>query len=119
MKDPVQVDEKLLESFHLMWDHFPEGVQLADKSYKILAVNPAASLIGRKAGMICAKHGPPEAHKGCRAQEAAKEHKATWAASPAAQAGELGAVTFWLPIDGYPDYLLHFAIGYSKNYIEK
>jgi hypothetical protein len=118
MTDQIQPDEELVKSFHLMWDHFPECVQLAHNSYPVIAVNPAAAPIGREVGMICAKHGPPERHKGCKAQQAIKEGEATWAASPASQAGELGGVVFWLPIDGYPDYYLHFAVGYSKNYIK-
>ena len=58
MDDDIQVDQKLVEAFHLMFDHFPEGVQLAHKSKRVVAVNPACQAIGRTVGMICAKHGP-------------------------------------------------------------
>ncbi|MDR3175104.1 MAG: hypothetical protein LBU06_01010 [Desulfovibrio sp.] len=118
MKEDIRVDKRLLESFHLMWDHFPECVQLTDKSFLVLAVNPAAGAIGREAGMTCAKHGPSEGHKGCKAQKTIKEHRATWTAIPPAQEGKLGTVVFWLPIDGYPDYYLHFGVGSGKDYIE-
>ena len=116
MTKEIQVDEKLLESFHLMWDHFPECVQLAHKSFLVLAVNPAASLIGRKVGMICAKHGPPEAHKGCLAVAMFKKQKAMWKAAPPSEEGKLGKVAFWLPIEGYPDFYLHFGVGFQKDY---
>ena len=33
MTKKIQVDERLLESFHLMWDHFPECVQLAPNPF--------------------------------------------------------------------------------------
>ena len=118
MTKEIQVDEKLLESFHLMWDHFPECVQLTHKSFRVLAVNPAASLIGREVGMICAKHGPPEAHKGCLAGAMFKEQKAMWKAVPPLQDGKVGTVAFWLPIDGYPDFYLHFGVGYMKDYTQ-
>ena len=118
MQGGIQVDEKLLESFHLMWDHFPESVQLTHKSFLVLAVNPAAGAIGREVGMICAKHGPPEGHKGCKAQKTIREQKAAWKATPPVQDGKIGTVAFWLPIDGYPDYYLHFGVGYTKDYTE-
>ena len=56
MFDDIQVDEKLIEAFHLMFDHFPEGVQLAHKSKRVVALNPACEAMGRKIGMICATH---------------------------------------------------------------
>ena len=116
MEKEIHVDEKLLESFHLMWDHFPECVQLTHKSFLVLAVNPAASLIGREVGMVCAKHGPPEAHKGCLAKSMLKKHKAMWKAVPPVQEGKMGTIAFWLPIDGYPDFYLHFGVGYMRDY---
>ncbi|WP_199533118.1 hypothetical protein [Solidesulfovibrio fructosivorans] len=116
MDTEIQVDEKLIEAFHLMFDHFPEGAQLAHKSKKIVALNPACEAIGRKVGMICAKHGPPEAHKGCLANKTIKNHKATWAIVAQAVPGGQVPVTFWLPIDGYPDFFIHFGVGYMKDY---
>ncbi|MDR3154622.1 MAG: hypothetical protein LBW85_10230 [Deltaproteobacteria bacterium] len=116
MKEDIHVDECLLKSFHLMWDHFPECVQLSHKSYQVVAVNPAAGAIGREVGMLCAKHGPTEAHRGCLAQKTLKHQMTTWAAAPPAQPGKVGSVTFWLPIDGYPDFFLHFAVGYVQDY---
>jgi hypothetical protein len=113
----IEVDPKLIETFHLMFDHFPECVQLAHKSFLVIAVNSVASIIGRDVGMICAKHGSPEAHKGCTAQKTVREHKATWKAIPATEAGKLGTVAFWLPIDGYPDFYLHFGVGVMKDYL--
>ena len=78
MNDDFQVDEKLIEAFHLMFDHFPEGVQLAHKSKRIVALNAACKSLGRDVGMICAKHGPAEAHKGCLAHKTIKNHVASW-----------------------------------------
>ncbi len=118
MQEDVQVDEDLVKSFHLMWDHFPEVVQLTHKSFLVLAVNPAADRVGRKVGMICAKHGPPELHKGCKARQTVQQQKATWKATPPTQPGKIGSVTFWLPIEGYPDYYLHFAVGNTMDFTE-
>lgn len=64
MNTELQVDEALIRAFHLMYDHFPEPAQLTHKSKQIVALNPACKAIGREVGMICIKHGPPEAHAG-------------------------------------------------------
>ena len=112
MNEELHVDEKLIESFHLMYDHFPEVVQLTHKSKRIVAVNPACQAIGREVGMICAAHGPSEAHQGCLAAGAIRDQAAKWKPIP----GKDNAVVFWLPIDGYPDFYIHFAMGYAVNF---
>jgi hypothetical protein len=33
------VDSKVIEEFHLIWDHFPEPVTLVHKSREVIAVN--------------------------------------------------------------------------------
>lgn len=106
-------DEKLLEAFHLMWDFYPEAVMLIDKSRTILALNPAAEAEGRQLGSCCSLIEPLEKHKGCRAQQAWQ----TGAASVRKKPGKLGdIISFWLPISGYPDYLVHFSVGASQKY---
>ena len=116
MDAEIKVDEKLIEAFHLMFDHFPEGAQLAHKSKKIVALNPACKAMGREVGMICAKDGPPEAHKSCLANKTVKNHKATWVTGAQTVPNGPVSVTLWLPIDGYPDFFIHFGVGYMKNY---
>ena len=116
MNDDFQVDEKLIEAFHLMFDHFPEGVQLAHKSKRIVALNAACKSLGRDVGMICAKHGPAEAHKGCLAHKTIKNHVASWKKGAEPGPGGQDPVVFWLPVDGYPDFYIHFGVGYMKDY---
>lgn len=116
MNDDFQVDEKLIEAFHLMFDHFPEGVQLAHKSKRIVALNPACKSIGRDVGMICAKHGPAEAHKGCLAHKTVSKHVASWKKGGQPGPGGQEPVAFWLPVDGYPDFFIHFGVGCMKDY---
>ena len=115
MNDDFQVDEKLIEAFHLMFDHFPEGVQLAHKSKRIVALNAACKSIGRDVGMICAKHGPAEAHKGCLAHKTIKNHVASW--KKGAEPGPAGQepVVFWLRVDGYPEFFIHCGVGYMTD----
>ncbi|MDR1396578.1 MAG: hypothetical protein LBJ14_02430 [Desulfarculales bacterium] len=108
--------QEVIEAFQLMFEHFPEGAQLTHKSKQIAALNPACKAIGRDVGMICAKHGPPEAHKGCLANKALKDRKTTWATSPKRIPDGQTPVAFWIPVDGYPDFYLHFGLGHRKNY---
>ena len=80
--------QELIAAFHLMWDHFP-----------------SMEIIGRHVGMRCIKHGPAESHKGCLAHKALNEHKAKYSTSII---NGKESVAYWLPVDGYPDYYLHF-----------
>lgn len=114
MTEQIQPElQALIDAFHLMWDHFPEPVQLANKKYEVVAVNPACALMGRVPGMVCIKHGPPEAHKGCLAQQAIKEHQAKYVRNDSAGKEKL---IYWLPIDGYPDHYIHFGTRTLVNY---
>lgn len=116
MDEITAADEKLIEAFHLMYDHFPEAAQLVHKSKRIVALNPACKAIGREGGMICARHGPPEAHNGCLADKTVKSHSAAWKTGPKTTSDGREPIIFWLPVDGYPDFYIHFAVGY-KNYV--
>ena len=103
---PQQLEE-LKKSFHLMWDHFPQPCTLVHRTKEVIAVNPACDIIGRRVGMICSQHGPAEAHQGCLANQALRER------SPQVQRvvrGDLELLVFWLPVDGYPDYYIHFGL---------
>ena len=97
-----------------MFDHYPEAAQLTHKSKRIVALNPACEAIGRHAGMIRAKHGPPEAHKGCLAMDAPKKHKAEVTIAEHDSPERRKYAVFWLPIEGYPDFYVHFSAGHPS-----
>ena len=111
------MDKQLIESFHLMYDHFPETVMLIHKSREVLAVNKAGALAGMAPGMFCNKLGKPEVHQGCLADKALKAQSAAWMTYPAPNRPGETAVTFWLPVDGHPDIYVHFAVGNSREYV--
>jgi hypothetical protein len=116
MSREYEVDESLIRAFHLMYDHYPEPVQLTHKSRTILAVNPAGLASGKGAGMVCSKLGTPGIHKGCLASEALEGQKATWASVDRTPVGGRKFVAFWLPIQGYPEYFVHFGCGTTHDY---
>ncbi len=103
-----QLNEKefkeLVCAFHLTWDKFPGPARLIDKENHVLAVNQVAEEAGLTTGQICAKVGAPESHKGCR--------KALTLSSQKAQMDRPteNKIRAWLPIEGYPDLVVHFSI---------
>lgn len=106
-------DQSVIKAFHLMWDNFPESVMLINKDREIIASNKAGEERGRTAGIKCSSLLPATGHKGCKANEALKNHEYTYRKKK----GDLGdVVSFWLPIDGYPDYLIHFSVGGTVKY---
>ena len=111
----VDVDSELVKAFHLMWDHFPEPCALHHKSREVVAVNPACKAINREVGSICIKHGKPEAHIGCLANTALSEREAQVVRKENDAGKE--KLAFWLPIDGYPDYYIHFATRNIRDYV--
>ena len=46
MTDQEELEAKLGEAFHLMYDGLPEPVQLCHKTYRVVAVNPACAAYG-------------------------------------------------------------------------
>ena len=95
---------EVIKAFHLMWDNYPESAML---------INKVAPSTGRIEGNKCALVEPLEQHKGCRAEEAWKNGEASYRK----KVGKLGdVVSFWIPVDGYPDYLVHFSVGSIQKY---
>ena len=58
-------EQKVIESFHMMWDNFPEPVMLIKKSRQIYAVNKKAASLGLSEASPCTRGsrypcaGPP------------------------------------------------------------
>ena len=112
----IKADPRLIEAFHLMYDHFPEPATLVHKSRLVIAANPACDLIGRKPGMVCARQGSAEAHKGCLATEALSRHQAKFRKISIETPEKRNITAFWLPIDGHQDFYIHFAVGATRDY---
>lgn len=111
----TQLEAQLAEAFHLMFDNFPEGVQLSHKSKRIVALNAAMGARGRTVGMICATHGPAESHRGCLANQALAEQRPRWRQGETKPNGSK-PIVYWIPVPGHSDYFLHFAVGSQIDY---
>lgn len=79
-------EQKIIEAFHLMWDHFPEPVLLIKKNRQIYAANRKAVSFGMDKQVRCSDRGNPEQHKGC-------------------------LYGYWMPVTGAEDYIIHFSVG--------
>lgn len=109
----IMVDLNVIEAFHLMWGNFPEPVTLVHKSREVIAVNKACGAIGMVKGMNCATHGAPEAHRGCLANQALSSQQSAF---KKIKFGEKEIISFWLPVDGYPELFIHFGVGAIVDY---
>jgi hypothetical protein len=112
----TQLEQTLSQAFHLMFDHYPEAAQLTFKDKRIVALNPACQALGREVGMFCAKNGSPEAHKGCMANKMLKNGQAIWTQASAPNSHGQAPVVFWLPVEGHPEYYIHFGVGITVDY---
>ena len=58
MTDQEELEAKLGEAFHLMYDGLPEPVQLCHKTYRVVAVNPACAA-SRRGSIRKRRRTPP------------------------------------------------------------
>jgi len=110
-KNPV-IREDLVEAFNKMWGKAPWPVMLIHKSHTIIAQNPLCIKLvkGSFCGQKCVNAFSGD-HSGCRAQEAIKQQLAT---TSSFERMGLKGCSYWIPVAGEPEYLLHFAISEGK-----
>ena len=114
MQSAPYLPQDVVDAFHLMWGNFPESVSLVHKSRQVMAVNKAMERQGIvKPGMTCAQIGTPEAHKGCLANKALASGEAAFVHMPLPGRDGVG---FWIPLDDYPDFFVHFSVGLTIDY---
>ena len=78
MTEQEQIEAKLGEAFHMMYDRLPEPVQLCHKTYRVVAINPACAAYGRVPGQICAQGCPGLKAGLCRQAQMRKSGATTW-----------------------------------------
>lgn len=114
MESIPKLPPEIIEAFHTMWDNFPEPASLVHKSRTVMAINKTHEKMGYlKPGMNCAKTGAPGAHKGCLANKALEMKQATYLTIKR-DAKEI--IAYWLPLDNYPEFFVHFGVGVTIDY---
>lgn len=101
---PEEKHEKLIKDFHLMWDGFPGPARLIDRKNMILAANKKAIEAGFKPGLVCAKVGLPQSHRGCLKFRVLQEQ-----VGMVDRPGE-DRIRGWIPVEGHPDVIVHFSL---------
>ena len=106
--------QSVIEAFHLMWDNFPSPTSLTHKNREVVAINKAWLKQGDlKPGMNCAKLYTPDMHRNCLANKAMASREAAFVI---AESDGLERIKFWLPLDGYPEYFIHFSVGSPESF---
>ena len=100
----LQVDEKIIQAFHLMWDGFPGAARLINKNYIIIAANQAAIANGHGPGICCAKMPSPTKHRGCKAQKTLNEQKG-YVDHPLDN-----SLRGWVPLAENSELFVHFSL---------
>ena len=67
-------EEQMIAMFHALWDNFPSRARLIRRDRRVLAVNKVAAAEGLTTGVRCIDQPPVEAHRGCLANLALREH---------------------------------------------
>ena len=103
---------EVIRAFHLMWDKFPGPVTLVHRSRLVMAANPVAVSLDREPGVKCSQLPPASAHAGCLGNKTLDEGRAQLklAVTP-----EYQRMVYWVPIEGYPEYFLHFSTALSDQ----
>jgi hypothetical protein len=79
----------------------------------VLAVNRTAEKCGMQIGIKCYSIPPLESHRWCNANAALIAKECRYSKLK----GSLGdVITYLLPVDGYPDYYIHFSVGFRIDY---
>ena len=100
----TQDQAALLAAFHLTWDGFPGVARLIDRNSKVLAVNPCGLKAGHKEGETCSKVGKPEMHRSCLKAQVLRSQE------PGLDRPNDQKIRGWVPIQGFPDLVVHFAL---------
>jgi hypothetical protein len=63
--------------------------------------------------MKCNTLGDPKCHAGCLAQKALTAKQPEYRYS---KNGDWERIGFWIPLEDYPDFFLHFTVGFTIDY---
>lgn len=109
-----QKEKDLICAFEAMWGKYPEPVRLINNKFMIVGVNEAYKNLGGTTGVRCNTLLTPEFHKGCKAMKSLKTQETQTIVS---KDDKSEWTTYWIPVQGYPEYFIHFTNGLS-SYLE-
>lgn len=99
-------DKKVIEAFQTMWHRYPEPAMLINRGKRVIAQNWACRHANRKVGSYCHEIG------GCKdlGNSCLLNHclETGQAVHTKVNTGKKQWSIHWVPIEGYPDYCVHF-----------
>ncbi len=98
-----------VDEFHRMWDAFPGPARLTLPDHTVLAVNEPAVAGGFYEGCTCSTVRAPQTHRGCKLAAMFKTGQ-----SQVQRFGER-KIKGWMPVGGYPDLCVHYAISIPED----
>lgn len=108
------ISPEILSAFDLMWHHFPSPVFLLLKNRTIIGLNKAAKDMGIMTGMKCFQlSGETGIHENCQGNSALKEGSGKRAVAYVPKFKQV-MDSYWLPVPGQPNLLIHFAIDITE-----
>ncbi len=108
-KDYRSQDEKVIEAFQIMWSKYPEPAMLINRGKRVMAVNWASRFVEPNIGAYCHEIGGcQEMGNTCLMNKCIDDHQA---AHIKINQGSKQWTIHWVPIEGFPDYCVHFFAG--------
>jgi hypothetical protein len=105
----ADMDPKIFDAFHMMWDGHPSPVMLTKANHTVLAVNPAAASAGIQPGIKCfSLCGPDKPCAACQAHVAMKNNTCARSQTYNAKTGRF-VDAFWTPVVGVKGVYVHYA----------
>lgn len=115
MNDNVYDQEKkVLEAFKIMWNEYPEPAMLINRGKRVMAINWACRQVGPHVGAFCHEIGGcQDINNRCLINHCLESRKAVHIK---VGNGQKQWSIHWVPIDGCPDYCVHFFAGSGQEH---
>ena len=102
-------EKKVIEAFQIMWNKYPEPAMLINRGNRVMALNWACRQAGPSLGSFCHEiSGRQDINNNCLVNECFEKRQATFVVI---NDGKKQWTIHWVPLEGYPDYCVHFFAG--------
>ena len=114
IKDDYRKEDEVLEAFKIMWSKYPEPAMLINRGKRVMAVNWACRLVSPSVGSFCHEIGGcKDMNNSCLMYDCLDKCKA---AHIKVDNGQKQWSIHWVPVEGHPDYCVHFFAGSGEEH---
>lgn len=102
-------DRKVIEAFKLMWSSYPEPAMLINRGKRVMALDWACRHAQRDVGSYCHEIGGcKDMGNSCLLRRCLDTRQGV---HTKVNTGKKQWSIHWVPLEGYPDYCVHFFAG--------